>query len=227
MKNKEINQDKILLDNIKSMNKNDLTDTDTKNVKSYLSTGRDFVDVSNITSPKDTFKIIKLKDMKSIYGADWTDVDFKNTKLYLSTDRDFVDISDVILPKNPRFFQKFTNGIVAGVSLPKIDLNEYDFKGISLYNVKFNKDTILPKNPDFFVNLNLLNSEKITFPEGDYSYMNFNGFKLTNSVFPKNSILPKDRTLFKKAFESDVSGLQLPYLGMKDYDFDGAQILFI
>ena len=100
------------------------------------------------------------------------------------------------LPNNPKFFKELEDPSLCGTVLPRLNLNDYCFEGISLVGCRFNKKTVLPTDTDFFQKIKNKDLTDCTLPSGDYSNFNFDGVRLTRAKFTKDSTLPKNVDFF-------------------------------
>lgn len=103
------------------------------------------------------------------------------------------------LPSNRDFFKKslHINNDILKTKLPNLNLNEYDFDGVSISNCHFTKNTVLPDDVDFFQKLDKKSVIDTILPSGDYRKYNFDGILLNRVVFPKDAILPEKYSFFK------------------------------
>lgn len=103
------------------------------------------------------------------------------------------------LPKERDFFKNhlhINNGLF-NTTLPKIDLNDYNFEDVHISSCNFTRDTILPKDVDFFQKIKNKQLIDCKLPSGDYSSYNFNGVTLNRVEFPKDAILPQNPSFFR------------------------------
>lgn len=137
--------------------------------------------------------VILYEYFKSIrFLADYSNHSFKSI-----TGLKFMKYSK--LPKEKDFFKKhlhINNGMF-NTTLPRLDLNDYDFEDVHVSGCNFTKDTILPTDVDFFQKIKNKQLIDCKLPSGDYSSYNFKGVTLNRVEFPKDAILPQNTSFFR------------------------------
>lgn len=116
------------------------------------------------------------------------------------------------LPSNRDFFKKTLsdNSNILKTKLPTLDLNDYDFDGVSISNCDFTKNTVLPNDIDFFQKIKNKTVADTKLPSGDYRKYNFDGVYLNRVVFPKDAILPENYSFFKKLSNRHCVQIDVP-----------------
>ena len=161
-----------------------------------------------------TNELLSLNDLIERYGHDLSNIDFTDVMIL-----PLESLEGIILPDDPELFQKIFNKCLRGAHMGSQDFSKYNFRGIDLEEVIFDKNAKLPDDPEFFQTLDNKSIKGVMLPEQDLSNYNFKGVNITYSTFRAKTFLPKDTELFQYIHLKLLLGTTLPEQDFSDYNF--------